>query len=477
MKGCTTKREITGTLTEKNGWHYILLYLYVNGRRKPKMINTGLPVKGYHKREALQKKDTAIRMLNEGATLEMVLDKVEGKAFHKAPKQPELKVAISKPKVDFIKKEIFDELEDCGEEFPPRYNEIVHREPGACLRGSRGQNGNMLQVADYFESWIANYHTQIQDSSYESYSEQIHNRVIPYFSQFNLTLTELTSYDCTLFYRYCFLAGRLDGKPGDVSSSTVNRVHSYFSKGLSDASRARLIGSNPARDAEIPKNNVFILDPYTEDELAAIVNSAIGDPCEFAIVMACLFGLRRGEACGLRERSFDLSANQVRINHTVGYLNSKIRAKDRVKSDKSNRLLPFEDVQGDYIRLRILRNQVLRNENGPRWNPRGYLSVWDNGDLIGPNTVTDHLVRIAGALGLPQKRLHDIRHSVISILMKHNVNMRLIQALAGHADIQTTETYSHFNTNDLMVGAKVISNAIPLAQALEGFNLRSVANL
>lgn len=431
------------------------------------MINTGLPVKGYHKREAEDKKNTAIKMLNSGATLDMVLAEVEGAAFHKVPKAP--KVPAIKSKVDFVKPEIFDELTDRGEEFPPWAHQSVLRDAGTTLRGSRGKNGNLLQVADYFTSWIENYHTQIRDSSYTSYSEQIYNRVIPYFSQFNLTMTELCSYDCTLFYRYCFAAGRLDGKEGDVSTSTVNRVHSYFSKGLSDAVRARLIQGNPARDAEIPPNNKFNCDPYNEDELEIIINAATGDACEFPILMVSSLGLSRSEACGIRERSYDSRNKTLSINHTVSYAarGKGLRCEDKTKNDHRNRTLPLEDVQAEYVELFIERNRRLRQKFGPKWNPQGYMCVWDDGALIGPNTVTKHLQRIAAKEGLPVKRLHDVRHSVISILMKHNVNMYKIKLLAGHANIETTERYTHYNTSDLVAATFTMSEAVSLKKAVK----------
>jgi integrase len=465
MNGCTTKKEIKGIIYEKNGWLYMLFYLYFNGKRKPTMVNTGFSAKGYHKREAKEKLKVALKMFNSGATLEMVKGEVEGAAFKKAPKPLEVKPTL-RAKVPFIKQEIFETFMERGEEFPPPKDVAVYREAGQNLRGSRGRNGNLIQVADYFRNWIENYDKHIRETSYVSYKEQMDNRVIPYFSQFNITLTELCSYDITLFYRYCFAAGKLDGRPGEVSSSTVNRVHSYLSKGLSDAVRERLIQSNPARDAEIPPNNEYIMEPYTEEEMMKIVKGTLGDACEFPILMGCSLGTRRGECLGIRERAFDPVHKTIHINHTVTYLKGKILCQDKTKSEKSNRVLPLDDVQAEYVALSIERNRKLRAEFGPSWNPEGYLCVWDDGTLVCPNVITNHLQKIVARLGLPVKRMHDIRHSVISIMMKRNVNMRKIQGIAGHSDIKVTEKYAHFNTEDLRAATQTIGNAIPLGGAV-----------
>ncbi len=404
-------------------------------------------------------------MFNNGATLEMVKSEVEGAVFRKAPKPLEIK-PTRRAKLPFVKQEIFEAFLERGEEFPPSKDTAVYREAGQNLRGSRGRNGNLIQVADYFRNWIENHDKQLRETSYVAYKEQLYNRVIPYFSQFNLTLTELCSYDLTLFYRYCFAAGRLDGRAGDISSSSINRVHAYISKGLSDAVRERLIQSNPARDAEIPPNNEYIMEPYTEEEMTKIVEGALGDACEFPIIMGCSLATRRGECLGIRERAFDPVHKTIHINHTVTYLRGKMLCQDKTKSEKSNRVLPLDDVQAEYVALAIERNRRLRAEFGPSWNPEGYLCVWDDGTLIGPNIITKHLKRIAAKQGLPVKRMHDIRHSVISIMMKRNVNMRKIQGIAGHSDIKVTEKYSHFNTEDLRAGTQAVGNAIPLSRAV-----------
>jgi len=46
--------------------------------------------------------------------------------------------------------------------------------------------------------------------------------------------------------------------------------------------------------------------------------------------------------------------------------------------------------------------------------------------------------------GLPKIRIHNLRHSHASLLIKQSINFKVIQQRLGHKDIQTTlNTYSH----------------------------------
>ena len=72
---------------------------------------------------------------------------------------------------------------------------------------------------------------------------------------------------------------------------------------------------------------------------------------------------------------------------------------------------------------------VFANRQGGFIQPRNFNRAFD---IIVKNTgITKHI------------RVHDLRHSSASLLVKQNINPYVIQARLGHADIRTTQIYTH----------------------------------
>lgn len=106
------------------------------------------------------------------------------------------------------------------------------------------------------------------------------------------------------------------------------------------------------------------------------------------------------------------------------------------------------DWQGQQFTVRITKNRRLKIVP---MSPRimellreipvqiGKLFPWK------PDSVTHHFKKTARAAGLPQVRLHDLRHSYCSWLVQAGIALQIVQQLAGHRNLKTTEHYAHLN--------------------------------
>ena len=78
-----------------------------------------------------------------------------------------------------------------------------------------------------------------------------------------------------------------------------------------------------------------------------------------------------------------------------------------------------------------------------------------------PETLSALFVRQAKRAGLPPIRLHDLRHSVASILLAQGVHPKVVSEQLGHATIALTlDTYSHIIPSLQQEAAGVIATAI-----------------
>ena len=69
---------------------------------------------------------------------------------------------------------------------------------------------------------------------------------------------------------------------------------------------------------------------------------------------------------------------------------------------------------------------------------------------IEPRYLNTHFDRIRTAVGLPTVRLHDFRHTVVSLLLELGTPPHVVQAIARHADLDVTmRIYAHTNLDSM----------------------------
>ena len=64
------------------------------------------------------------------------------------------------------------------------------------------------------------------------------------------------------------------------------------------------------------------------------------------------------------------------------------------------------------------------------------------------------------AAGFPHLRIHDLRHQFASLLINEGVSLYTVKALLGHAQIATTERYSHLTIDSMLSASCRVSDII-----------------
>lgn len=183
--------------------------------------------------------------------------------------------------------------------------------------------------------------------------------------------------------------------------------------------------------------------------LAAKLDSA--EPYDLLVRFAAYTGLRAAELAGLRVRDLDLAAGHVSIRQTV----QRIRGEwvfGTPKSRRSTRDVPL--VESGLIRERR-RYKMAHPCSG---EPDALL--WP-GRTIGSHAVNyDRILDVGSyrrnyfrpalkALGMPDMRVHDLRHTAASLWLAAGAKPYEVSRWLGHANINTTDTiYAHMYPSD-----------------------------
>ena len=80
---------------------------------------------------------------------------------------------------------------------------------------------------------------------------------------------------------------------------------------------------------------------------------------------------------------------------------------------------------------------------GEAWKNRDLVFPDPSGGYLNPIHVLRMFKKILQRAGLPHMPFHDLRHSAVTLLLQMGVPAHVVQEIAGHADISTTQVYTH----------------------------------
>lgn len=166
---------------------------------------------------------------------------------------------------------------------------------------------------------------------------------------------------------------------------------------------------------------------------------------------------------GVKWQRVNFEDNQITIAHTVVATTKNGKRinvkKDIPKGHHSYRSFPIEPILKDFLQQAYKKQKENKKLFGNSYlNDENYVSVNMDGSLILPDTLTRKFKKFLKDNNLRKIRVHDLRHSVASILLNNGANLREVQEWCGHANVSTTEIYTHLDSSSKEHSAKIMSN-------------------
>ena len=163
------------------------------------------------------------------------------------------------------------------------------------------------------------------------------------------------------------------------------------------------------------------------------------------MILGMMYGLRRSEIAGLKWSAIDFENDTLTVQNTVTKFKSEI-AKDRKKNKASNRILPLNSDIKNY--LQKLQAQQLQDRLflGVAYQDTEYICRWPDGRPMRCDYLSRAFKNLLAKHELPSIRLHDLRHSCASYMLKMGCSMKEVADWLGHADIKTSmNVYAHLD--------------------------------
>lgn len=216
---------------------------------------------------------------------------------------------------------------------------------------------------------------------------------------------------------------------------------------------------NVADLVERPRHRPTKGETWTDDEADTFL-AHVADDRQFVAWTLALYGLRRGEICGLRWEHVDLDAKKLSVGELTRIVVDGVIIEDDGKSEASHRELPM--TRALVVAMRELRKQQLveRLAIGPAYVDSGFVLVDAAGGACDPEAMRRRFDVLGRAAGVPRIRLHDARHTCATLMNNAGEPMSVIAAWLGHASAAFTQrTYVHAQ-NPAMLNAANTLDAI-----------------
>jgi integrase/recombinase XerD len=270
----------------------------------------------------------------------------------------------------------------------------------------------------------------------------------------------------------------LAAKGRHAGDATADHLRAFLAglarKGLAPASRARKLSA-------IRQYYRFLLAEglRADDPCSAIDSPKLGRPLPKILSLAevetlletakraadtASEGTARRRALRLYAALETLYATGLRVSELIGLPRKVLSADDRVLTVKGKggreRLVPLNEAARGALAGHL---NAVRADEEERGAPSPWLFPSAGGGHLTRQRFGQELKALARAAGIDPARVspHVLRHAFASHLLERGADLRTVQQLLGHADISTTQIYTHVIEERLR---RLVEEHHPLAQ-------------
>ena len=354
-----------------------------------------------------------------------------------------------------------------AKEFAELFEAAVHNGMFTPGRKQRVEQINPFGVtlSDFIEQhYYKRIEMRLSPNTVRFYTSVIEQCILPSFGK--LRLCDISSAHLKALIDYLATSGsRADESQSEpLSASTVKRYATVFSSVMTEAFKMGLVEKDVLHKQyiEYPKIYKKQIQAYDDDEAKTFFEGLLNEhPKVRALLLtSLLLGLRRGEVVGLMWNDIDFKNNCLTVNRSAYKVKGQPQAVKMPKSKNSIRTVYFPEIYAEFLREWMEVQDRDRRAAGRGWKEQGFVFTNEVGNMINIYLLSELCSKYEEKCGLRHLKLHGLRHTCGSLMIKNGVDIETVKSVFGHESLRTTQQYLSSYDSAKRSAAEILAKTI-----------------
>lgn len=283
-----------------------------------------------------------------------------------------------------------------------------------------------MTFASFYELYVEDKTERLRDNTWNTKEHIVRTKILPYFGE--RKIAEIEPRDIIAWQNQLLAYRKPNGKP--YAGTYIQKIHSQLSSIFNHAVDFYNLPSNPAKRAgNVKKEERVEMQFWTKEEYLKFADAMMDKPVSYyAYEMLYWCGVRLGELLALTPADFNFETQMLRINKSYQRLNREdvVTPPKTLKSNRTIKMPQFLcDEMQDYLKM--------------LYEPADDERIF----TISKSYLHHEMDRGSEAAGVKRIRVHDLRHSHVSLLINMGFDAVAIGDRVGHESIDITLRYAH----------------------------------
>jgi integrase len=290
-----------------------------------------------------------------------------------------------------------------------------------------------ITLGEFIEDWLIEMKLTVAVSTYQSYFSFLKCHINPRLGQYRIQ-----KIDSLIVQRFIYDLV----EETDLNPNTIKKIIDTLKVVFRKAVQLKLVKENPVLNVTLPKRSNDEMTVWDTEQVEQFIIHSKKHRFYTVYLIAVLTGMRKGEIVGLRWKDINFEEKIIYIRQIYDPKAKQFKIGAKTSAGVRSIHIPKLLIE----QLKKERKIVIAHKlkQGLNFNDNDLVVCTRYGNPLDSTTLSKRLKKQAIQLGLPPIRFHDLRHTHVTMLIKQNVNVKVISERVGHSSIQITlDKYSH----------------------------------